>query len=83
VQLVVETKGDAPSLSQEPPQSEMDEECLTPEVLLHIAFEVISQLGKAEESSCLSLEELPSTTFLSRKLGHYGWLLKSKTLLHP
>jgi hypothetical protein len=44
---------------------------------------VISQLGKAEESSCLSLEELPSTTFLSRKLGHYGWLLKSKTLLHP
>jgi hypothetical protein len=50
LQLIVEEQDDAPSLSQEPQQPEMDDECLTPEVVLHIFFEVISQLSKAEES---------------------------------
>jgi hypothetical protein len=35
----------------------VEDECLTPEVLLHIAFEVVSQLDKAEESGWLSPEE--------------------------
>jgi hypothetical protein len=36
--LVVEAQDDAPSLSQEPPQTEMDDECLRSKVLLHIVF---------------------------------------------
>jgi hypothetical protein len=68
LQLVVEAQDDAPSLSQEPPQPEMDDECLTPEILLHIAFEVISQLGKAEESMWLSPEALSLRDFLVEQL---------------
>jgi hypothetical protein len=68
LQLVFEMQDDAPSLSQEPPQSEMDEEYLTPKVLLHIAFKVISQLGKAKECRCLSPKELFVRDFLFEQI---------------
>jgi hypothetical protein len=42
----------------------MDDECLVPEVLLHIAFTVISQLSKSEEYRLLSPEELSLRNFL-------------------
>jgi hypothetical protein len=42
----------------------MDDECLVPEVLLHIAFTVISQLSKSEEYRLLSPEELSLRDFL-------------------
>jgi hypothetical protein len=39
------------------PPSEVEDECLTPEVLLHIAYEVVSQLDQAEEFRLLLLEK--------------------------
>jgi hypothetical protein len=42
----------------------MDDECLVPEVLLHIAFTVISQLSKSEEYRLLSPKELSLRDFL-------------------
>jgi hypothetical protein len=39
------------------PPSEVEDECLTPEVLLHIAYEVVSQLDQAEEFMLLLLEK--------------------------
>jgi hypothetical protein len=36
---------------------EVEDECLTHEVLLHIAYEVVSQLDNAEDFRQLSLEE--------------------------
>jgi hypothetical protein len=42
----------------------MDDECLVSEVLLHIAFTVISQLSKSEEYRLLSPEELSLRDFL-------------------
>jgi hypothetical protein len=80
LQLVVETQDDAPSLSQEPPQFEMHEECLTPEVLLHIAFEMISQLGKAEESRCLSPEELSLYDFLVEQIRSLQLVVEEKDI---
>jgi hypothetical protein len=47
----------------------MDDECLTLEVLMHIAFEVISQLSKAEESRWLSPKELSLHDFLVEQFG--------------
>jgi hypothetical protein len=44
------------------------DECLTLEVLLHIAFEVISQLDKAEESRWLSPEEFSLCDFLVQQI---------------
>jgi hypothetical protein len=67
LQLVVEAQDDAPFLPQAsiassqvllPPQPKVDDVCLTSEVLLHIAFEVISQLDKAKDSRWLSPEGL-------------------------
>jgi hypothetical protein len=72
LQLIIEAQDDAPFLPQAsiasaqvplPPQPEVDDECLTPEVLLHLAFEVISQLDKAEDSRWLSPEELSLQDF--------------------
>jgi hypothetical protein len=46
----------------------VQDECLTLEVLLHIAFEVISQLDKAEESRWLSPEEFSLCDFLVQQI---------------
>jgi hypothetical protein len=45
-----------------PPEEE--DECLTPIVLLHIAYEMVSQLDNAEDFRQLSLEELSLRDFL-------------------
>jgi hypothetical protein len=72
LQMVAEAQDDAPSLTQAsiapaqvtlPPQPEVEDECLKSEVLLHIAFEVISQFDKAEESRWLSPKELSLCDF--------------------
>jgi hypothetical protein len=47
-----------------PPQPEVEDECLKPEVLLHITFEVIFQLDKATEARWLSPEEISLRDFL-------------------
>jgi hypothetical protein len=49
-----------------PPEEE--DECLAPEVLLHIAYEVVSQLEKVEEFRQLSLEELSLRDFLVEQI---------------
>jgi hypothetical protein len=36
---------------------ELEDECPAPEVLLHITYEAVSQLDRAEESRLLSLDE--------------------------
>jgi hypothetical protein len=46
----------------------MDDECLTSEVLHHIAFEVISQLDKVEEYRWLLPKELSLRNFLVEKI---------------
>jgi hypothetical protein len=46
----------------------VDAECLTPEVLLHIAYEVVSQLDKAGEFRLLSLDELSLRDFLVKQI---------------
>jgi hypothetical protein len=51
-----------------PPSPEVEDECLTPEVLLHVAYEVVSQLDKAEESMLLSLEEHSLPDFLVEQI---------------
>jgi hypothetical protein len=51
-----------------PPPPEVEDECLTPEVLLHVAYEVVSQLDKAEESMLLSLEEHSLPDFLVEQI---------------
>jgi hypothetical protein len=68
LQLVVEAQVDAPSLSQEPPQPKINDECLKLEVQLHISFKMISQLVKAEESRWLSPEELSLHDFLAEQI---------------
>jgi hypothetical protein len=47
---------------------EEEDGCLTPEVLLHIAFEVMSQLDNAEDFRQLSLEELSLWDFLIEQI---------------
>jgi hypothetical protein len=73
LRLVVVEQEHAPLLSQVsialtqvplPSQPVVEDECLTPEILLHIAFEVTSQLDKAEESRWLSPEEFSLRDFL-------------------
>jgi hypothetical protein len=63
----------------------MDEECLTPEVQLHIVFKVISQLGKAEESRCLSPEELSLRDFLVEQIRSLQLVVKARhcSILDP
>jgi hypothetical protein len=45
-------------------QHEVEDEYLSLEVRLHIAFDVVSQLGKAKYSMSLSPEELSLRNFL-------------------
>jgi hypothetical protein len=45
-------------------QSEAEDDCLTPEVRLHIALKVVAQLDKAEDFRWLSPEELSLREFL-------------------
>jgi hypothetical protein len=75
--LVVKAQDDAPFLPQAsiasshvplPPQPEVGDECLTPQLLLHIAFEVISQLDKGEDSRWLQPEELSLWDFLVEQI---------------
>jgi hypothetical protein len=49
-----------------PPKDE--DECLTPEILLHIAYEVVSQLDNAEEFRQFSLDELSLGDFLVEQI---------------
>jgi hypothetical protein len=49
-----------------PPDEE--DECLTPEVLLHIAYEVVSQLYNTEDFSQLLLEECSLQDFLVEQI---------------
>jgi hypothetical protein len=77
LQLVVEAKDDAPVFSHasiassqvpESPHPEVKDECLTSEVMFHIAFEVTSQLDKEEESRWLMPEELSPRGFLVEQI---------------
>jgi hypothetical protein len=45
-----------------------EDECLTPEILLHIAYEVVSQLDNAEEFRQFSLNELSLGDFLVEQI---------------
>jgi hypothetical protein len=49
-----------------PPQEE--DECLSPDVLLHIAYDVVSQLDNAADFWQLSLEELSLQDFLVEQI---------------
>jgi hypothetical protein len=84
LQLVVEAQDDAPPSSQVsiasaqvplPPQREvvdegltLEDEYLSSEVRLHIAFEMFSQLGNAEVSRWLSPEEVSLRDFLVEQI---------------
>jgi hypothetical protein len=50
------------------PLLEVEDECLAPEVLLHIAYEVVSQLDRAEESRLLSLDDQSLHDFLVEQI---------------
>jgi hypothetical protein len=47
---------------------------LSPEVLLHVAYEVVSQLDRAKEFRSLSLEEQSLRDFLGEQI-HSLWLV--------
>jgi hypothetical protein len=49
-------------------QPEVEDECLTPEVRLHIALEVVTQLDKAEDFIRLSSEKLSLREFLVEQI---------------
>jgi hypothetical protein len=49
-----------------PPEDE--DECLTPEILLHIVYEVVSQLDRAEEFCSLSPGEHDLLDFLEDQI---------------
>jgi hypothetical protein len=90
LQMVVEAQDVASSSAQAPMspaqasvaltlvQSEVEDECLKAEVLLHIAFEVISQLDKVTEFRWLSSRRFPSVIFLLSNLGLCRCLSKCK-----
>jgi hypothetical protein len=46
----------------------VEDECLTLEVLLHIAYEVVSQLDRAKEFMLLSLNEQSLHNFLEEHI---------------
>jgi hypothetical protein len=50
------------------PPPEVEDKCLTPEVLLRIAYEVVSQLDQAEEFRLLPLKECSLRDFLEEKI---------------
>jgi hypothetical protein len=58
---------------------EVEDDCLSPEVLLHIAYEVVSQLGRAEEFKQLLPEGLSLHNFLREQI---CTLKRMTTLLH-
>jgi hypothetical protein len=47
---------------------EVEDEDLVPEVLLHVAYEVVTQLDRAEEFRLLSLEEQSLRNFLVEQI---------------
>jgi hypothetical protein len=47
----------------------VEDDCLAPDILLHITYEVVSQLDRAEESKCLSSKEHSLCYFLVEQVG--------------
>jgi hypothetical protein len=54
----------------------VEDKCLTPEVLLHIANEVVSQLDRAKESKWLSPEEHSLHDFLVEHVGSLQFVVE-------
>jgi hypothetical protein len=63
-----------PSPSSILSQSKAEDDCLTPEVRLHIALEVVAQLYKTEDFMWLSPEELSLREFLVRQISSL-WMI--------
>jgi hypothetical protein len=62
---------------------DLDDESLPLEVLLHITYEVVSQLDQAEEFRSLSPTNLTSLTFLKIRSCYCSWWSRHKTPLPP
>jgi hypothetical protein len=59
-------------------QPEAEDDCLTPEVRLHIALEVVAQLDKAEDFIRLSSEKLSLREFLVEQISSLLMVVKAQ-----